>query len=113
MSTPRKDAQANDRMPGGEPEQLHWLYRRETIPKLWLAGYALLALTLALEVFIDLHSHFGFSDWFSFNAIYGFFTCLAMVVFAKWLSRFVKRPDDYYDAEVNGDPKDRHDGENQ
>ena len=78
---------------------IHWLYRRETLPKLWLAGCALLAFTLALEVFVDLHPHFGFADWFSFAAFYGFFTCLLMVVFAKWLARFVKRPDDYYEAD--------------
>jgi len=83
----------------GASRQLHWLYRRETLPKLWLGGCALLAFTLALEVFVNLHPHFGFADWFSFTALYGFFTCLLMVLFAKGLAHFVKRPDDYYEPD--------------
>jgi len=74
----------------------HWLYRPESIPKLWTWGGALLAFTVAVEVFTDLHPHFGFAAWFAFNAVYGFGACMAMVLFAKWLGKFVKRPDDYY-----------------
>ena len=76
----------------------HWLYRAETIPKLWIAGAVLLALTLFSELFVDLHPHFGFADWFGFAAVYGFLACLAMVVFAKGLGSLIKRPDDYYEA---------------
>ena len=89
MSEPRNDN-------NGTARAIHWLYRRESIPKLWLAGGALLALTLVLDVFVDLHAHFGFADWLSFNAFYGFFSCVLMVLFAKGLALFVKRPDDYY-----------------
>jgi hypothetical protein len=84
-------------------ERRHWLYRPETIPKLWAWGAGVLALTVVVEVFVDLHPHFGFADWFSFNAVYGFASCLAMIVFAKWLGGFVKRPDDYY--EPDPDPR--------
>jgi hypothetical protein len=78
------------------PRGTHWLYRPETLPKLWRGGIVVLALSVAAEVFVNLHPHFGFAHWFAFNAFYGFFTCLAMVVFAKWLGGLVKRPDDYY-----------------
>jgi hypothetical protein len=97
--------------PPEDGEQLHWLYRRETLPKFWLAGCSLLALTLAFDVFVDLHPKFGFADWWSFNAFYGFFTCLLMVVFAKWLAHFVKRPDDYYEAEAMGEAEETSESE--
>jgi hypothetical protein len=83
----------------GTAPEVHWLYRRATIPKLWLAGSALLALTIVLDFKVDLHAHFGFADWISFNAFYGFFSCVLMVLFAKGLALFVKRPDDYYSIE--------------
>ena len=51
------------------------------------------------ELFADLHPHFGFVDWFAFNAVYGFLTCVAMVLVAKLLGFTLKRPDDYYDDE--------------
>jgi len=75
----------------------HWLYRPESVPKLWTWGSAVLAVTVAVELFTDLHPHFGFAAWFAFSAVYGFFSCMAMVLFAKWLGRFVKRDDTYYD----------------
>ena len=92
--------------PGDNDTKRHWLYRPETLPKLWTWGLGILALTVAAEVFTDLHPHFGYADWFSFNAAYGFVSCAAMVLFAKWLGGFVKRPDTYYepDAPRGGEP---------
>ncbi len=34
--------------------------------------------------------------WFAFGAIYGFLSCLAMVLFAKVLGWWLKRPENYY-----------------
>jgi hypothetical protein len=107
MSDERNNSFANsddDSVADREQGNVHWLYRRETLPKLWLGGCALLALTLALEVFIGLHPHFGFADWIWFSAFYGFFTCVVMVVFAKWLGQFIKRSDDYYQRGDDQDP---------
>ncbi len=81
----------------------HWLYRPESIPKLWTWGAGLLAVTVAAEIFTDLHPHFGFAAWFAFNAIYGFASCMVMVLFAKWLGNFVKRADSYYEP-ADGTP---------
>ena len=35
--------------------------------------------------------------WFGFAAAYGFLCCAAMVLVAKGLGVFLKRPDNYYD----------------
>ena len=50
---------------GGNADAAHetqWLYRRETLPQIWLAGCALRALTIVLNVFVDLHAKLGLAD---------------------------------------------------
>ncbi len=75
----------------------HWLYRPGSSRKLWIAGCIILGLTILAEPFIDLHPHFSIEGLFSFHAVFGFISCVAMVIFAKWLGYLVKRKDDYYD----------------
>lgn len=78
-------------------EKKHWLTRPETIKKLWIGGWAVLALTVLAQAVIGIHGHFAFEDWFGFNAGYGFLACAAMVLFAKVLGGVIKRKDTYYD----------------
>ena len=75
----------------------HWLYRPGTPKKLWIAGAIILALTIIAEPLISLYPHFSIESLFSFHALYGFISCVAMVVFAKLLGFLIKRKDDYYD----------------
>lgn len=75
----------------------HWLYRPGTPRKLWIAGIVILLLTIVAEPFITLHPHFSIESLFSFYALFGFVSCVVMVVFAKLLGFLVKRKDDYYD----------------
>lgn len=78
-------------------KNLHWLVRPGTIRKLWIASGALLALTVLLQFAIPLKGKFGVDGWIAFPAVYGFGTCVLMVVFAKLLGFVLKRRDDYYD----------------
>lgn len=78
-------------------QQKHWLTRPETIRKLWIVSVVVLALTVVAELFVHGHPHFGFDGWHAFYAVYGFITCVGMVVFAKLLGIFLKRKDTYYD----------------
>ncbi len=77
-------------------EQKHWLVRPETIRLLWLVFAAILGLTVIAGLFVHQHDHFGIEASFGFYAWYGFITCVGMVVLAKLLGIFLKRPDDYY-----------------
>ena len=79
------------------PENDHWLARPETIRKLWIALYAFLALLLAGGAAFPVHGHFGLDGSFGFAAWFGFGACVVLVVAAKSLSVFLKRPDTYYD----------------
>ncbi len=75
----------------------NWFYRKSSIKKLWIGAIVILALTVLAEVFVVLHPHFKVEGFFVFHAIYGFLTCVAMVIFAKVLGFLIKRKDDYYD----------------
>jgi len=79
----------------------HWLVRKENIRKLWMIFIALLVVTVVAGFFVHQHDHFGIEDSVGFFAWYGFITCVGMVIFAKLLGVFLKRPDDYYDNNSN------------
>lgn len=78
----------------GEP---HWLVRPSTIRQLWIGFAVVLALTVLAQLFVPIPDYFTVDGWFSFYAVFGFVTCIAMVVFAKLLGYLLKRPDTYYD----------------
>lgn len=74
----------------------HWLTRPATVRKLWVLFIAVLAATLAAELFVAHEAHFGIEGTFAFHAWYGFLACTALIVIARLLGLFVKRPDTYY-----------------
>lgn len=78
----------------GEP---HWLVRPRTIRGLWIGFSIILALTVIAQLFVPISDYFTVDGWFGFYAVFGFLTCVGMVVFAKLLGYFLKRPDTYYD----------------
>ena len=77
----------------------HWLVRPDSIRLLWRIFWAVLALTVALEIFIKIKGYFGIDDWIGFGAAFGFLSCVLMVVFAKGLGYVLKRDDNYYREE--------------
>lgn len=80
----------------------HWLTRPVTIRKLWWVFAAVLALTVLAQLVIYVKGYFIVDGWFGFGAVYGFVSCVLMVLFAKGLGVILKRPNDYYD-ETEGD----------
>jgi len=81
-----------------DPNQ-HWLLRKENIRKLWIIFIVILIVTVVAGFFVHQHESFGIEDSVGFFAWYGFITCVGMVVFAKLIGVFLKRPEDYYDTE--------------
>lgn len=79
-----------------EPNK-HWLVRPRTIKLLWVVFIVILALTVAAGAFIPIKGHFGADGYFGFFAVFGFGVCVVMVLVAKALGSFLKRPDSYYD----------------
>ncbi len=80
-----------------EEEKKHWLLRSRTIRRLWFGSSAALFLLVLASLFIHPHAMFGVDGTFGFHAWYGFFSCVAMVLFAKVLGLVLKRPDTFYD----------------
>lgn len=74
----------------------HWLTRPKTIRKLWWGFSIILAITVLLQLVVEIKGYFGVDGWLGFGAVYGFLCCLLMVLFAKALGYILKRPNDYY-----------------
>ena len=75
----------------------HWLARPATIRKLWVGFIAVLAATVIAQLTIDIKGYFTVDGWFGFGAAFGFLSCIAMVLVARGIGRFLKRSEDYYD----------------
>jgi len=75
----------------------HWLDDPRNVRRLWRGFLLVLALTVGAGFLVDLHPHFAIEAWPGFYAFYGFVTCLLMIVGAKALGFWLKRPDTYYD----------------
>ena len=74
----------------------HWLARPTTIKLLWRVFAVVLALMVLAQVVIGVKGYFGVDGWFAFGAIFGFLSCVAMVLVAKGLGYVLKRDEDYY-----------------
>lgn len=75
----------------------HWLARPETIRKIWILGFAVLALTVLADFFVEHHPYFGLDGTIGFGAWYGFVACVVLVFFSKALGLLLKQKDTYYD----------------
>jgi hypothetical protein len=80
-----------------DDKDLHWLVRPSTIRKLWIGTSIILTLVVLAQTVIYIKGYFGVDAWFGFGAVYGFTSCLIMVMVAKLLGLLLKRPENYYD----------------
>lgn len=75
----------------------HWLVRPQTIRRLWIGGAVLLVLLVLLQFVLPIKGHFGVDGWFGFAPVFGFLSCVAMVVVARALGAMLKQPENFYD----------------
>ncbi len=75
----------------------HWLTRDSTIRRLWIAFIAVLVVLVLLDVTRN-DAHFTVEAIFGFGAWFGFLSCVVLIVAAKALGVFLKRPDTTYDS---------------
>ena len=80
-----------------------WLVRPSSIRLLWRVFWAILALTVLAHAVIDVKGYFGVDGWYGFGAVFGFLSCLIMVIVAKGLGSVLKRDEDYYHRELDDD----------
>jgi hypothetical protein len=65
----------------------------------WIVFGVLLAAAVAGDFFVKHYEHFGIDGTFGFYVWYSFAASVGLVVVAKVLGIFLRRPDDYYDPE--------------
>ena len=73
-----------------------WLARPATIRLLWRVFAVVLAVSVLAQLTFKVKGYFGVDGWLGFGAFFGFLSCLAMVLFARALGRFLKRDENWY-----------------
>lgn len=88
---------ANDRNDRIEPrEDDAWLARPSTIRLLWRVFAVVLAVSVAAQLLFKVKGYFTVDGWLGFGAVFGFLSCVAMVLFAKVMGWVLKREEKYY-----------------
>jgi len=87
-------------------KEFDWFDRPASRRLLWRLLYGACALSLLLEIPLWLghkrHSHFAegggiaVDGWLFFYAALGFVACVIMILVAKGLGKWLKKPEDYY-----------------
>lgn len=58
---------------------------------------AVCALTALADLFYSKHAHFAWELWPGVHGLFGFASCVFLVLAAKVLRRLVRRDEDFYD----------------
>lgn len=78
-------------------ERKRWLDDPRNVDKIfyWLCGAC--ALAFMADFLFEKHGYFSWEHWTGFHGVYGFISCVGLVLAAKQMRRLVKRSEDYYD----------------
>lgn len=75
-----------------------WLDHPGNVRKLKIAFYIVLGLLVLPDFFVHKHVlFFPFEAWPGFYAVFGFVSCVAIILVSKLLGFWLKRKEDYYD----------------
>ena len=83
------------------PENDAWLARPSTIRLLWRIFAVVLAASVGAQLLFKVKGYFEADGWLGFGALFGFLSCVAMVLIAKALGRFLKRDENYYPGQAD------------
>ena len=79
-------------------ERTYWLDDKRNVNKIVYGLYAICTVVGLADLFpYKHHLHFGFEYWPGFYSIYGFVSCVALVLAATQLRKILMRDEDYYD----------------
>lgn len=79
-------------------KKTYFLDKKENIQKILYVFYALCAGLVALEFVIHRHTKHPFEGLFGFYAAFGFIACVALVLAATQMRKFLMRAPDYYET---------------
>lgn len=78
------------------PERKYWLDDRRSVDKIFYGLVLICAGLFLADFFYHKHVNFAFENWFGFFAWYGFVCCVALVLLATQMRKWLKRDEDYY-----------------
>ena len=78
-------------------EKPRWLDKPKNVDKSVYGVYAISAFLLVIDPFVHKHGPFAMEHWWGFYGIYGFISCVFLVIAAKELRKLIMRREDYYD----------------
>ena len=76
--------------------KIHLFDRPRNVRRLLYTLYGACLLMLVLERVLHRHSEHPLESVFAFYPLYGFIGCVTLVLVARGMRRFIKRPADYY-----------------
>jgi hypothetical protein len=77
-------------------ERRRWLDERRNVDKVYYALIAACCLAAAADLVYPRHGHYEAETLVAAYGIYGFISCVALVLAAKELRKLLKRDEDYY-----------------
>jgi hypothetical protein len=85
------------RVEGEMPDDEGWLDRPGRVDLLVKLLVGLAILTVLADLFYHKHGEYGFQEWIGFDAVYGFLSCVVLVLGARGLQWLLLRREDYYE----------------
>ena len=79
------------------PKNAGWLERPAVLGRLKRGFLYVLALLIVLDLVITKHPVFAWEALPGFFAVYGFLSCVVIIVFSNLLGRWIKRKEGYYE----------------
>lgn len=78
-------------------EKVHLFDKPENVQRLLRGFYVICALLVVMDFVIHRHVDHPWERLPAFYAIYGFVSCVVLVLIAKEMRKVLMRPEDYYD----------------
>jgi hypothetical protein len=80
-----------------ENDKENWLDRPRSVDKIIRAVAIICLAVVAADFFYEKHGHYSWEEWPGFYALFGFTSCVVLVIAAKGLRKILMRDEDYYD----------------
>lgn len=76
----------------------NWFDHPQNLRKLRIGFYVVLVLLVLPDFFLHKHTYFSAVEaWPGFFALFGFISCVVIILVSKLLGYLLKRKEDYYD----------------
>ena len=92
-------------------EKDHIFDNPRNVKRVLHALYGCCVFLFVLDFVIHRHIYHSWENLWGFYAIYGFVGCVVLVLVAKWIRKFIMRPEDYYNGEGRAEFEDNAEGE--